>query len=129
MTKTNIVLAAAAAVLAAGCLVLFKDSDGQRNRVRALEAQVAQLQRELRAAKTAPPPVTPDPVAPTSEAPAQVAAPPAARPSSPAVAKPAADANREWRAVLADPAYRRVRLAEARLLLRREYAQVVAELE
>jgi hypothetical protein len=129
MTKTNIVLAAAAAVLAAGSLVLFKDNGGQRNRVRALEAQVAQLQRELTAAKTDPQPVKPDPVAPTSERPAQVAAPPAARPSSPAVAKPAADANREWRAVLADPAYRRVRIAEARQLLRREYAQVVAELE
>ena len=41
MTKTNVVLAAAAAVLAAGCLVLFKDNGGQRTTVRALEAQVA----------------------------------------------------------------------------------------
>jgi|SRR6185503_9019289 len=128
MTKTNIVLAAAAAVLAAGSLVLFKDNGGQRSRVRALEAQVAQLQRELTAAKTAPQPVKPDPVAPTNERPAQVAASPAARPSPPAVAKPAADANREWRAVLADPAYRRVRLAEARLQQQRVYAQVVAEM-
>jgi hypothetical protein len=128
MTKTNIVLAAAAVILGAGCFVLLKDNGGQRNRVGALEAQVAQLQRELTAATTAPEPVTPDPVAPTNERPAPVAPPPAARASTPAVAKPAADANREWRAVLADPAYRRVRIAEARLQQQRVYAQVVAEL-
>jgi hypothetical protein len=128
MTNTNIVLAAAAVVLGAGCLVLFTDDGGQRNRVRVLEAQVAQLQRELTAATTAPEPVTPDPVAPTSERPAQVAAPPAVPPGPPAVAKPAADENREWRAVLADPAYRRVRIEYFRQQLRREHAQVVAEM-
>lgn len=128
MTKTNIVLAATAVVFAAGCFVLFKDTSAQRDRVRALEAQVAQLHREMTADTAASQPVAAETAAPTSEPPAQAAAPPPAQTSTPAVAKPATDANREWRAVLADPAYRRARLAEARLELQRGYPQLVAEL-
>jgi hypothetical protein len=128
MTKANIVLAAAAVVFGAGCFVLFKDTIVQRNRVRALEAQVAQLHREMMADTTASQSVTSDTAAPTSERPAQAAAHPPLQSSTPAVTKPAPAANNEWRAVLADPAYRRARLAEARLELQRGYPQIVSEL-
>ena len=128
MTKTNIVRAAAAVVFGAGCFVLFKDNVAQRNRVRALEAQVAQLHREMMADTTASQSVTSDTPAPTSEPPAQAAALPPSQSSTRAVAKPATATNNERRAVLADPAYRRARLAEARLELQRGYPQLVAEL-
>src|SRR3954452_3245362 len=105
MTKANIVLAAAAVVFGAGCFVLFKDSGAQRNRVHALEAQVAQLRREMMAGTMASQSVTPE-TTPTSEPPAQAAPLPALPLNPPAAAKPAAAANSEWRAVLADPAYR-----------------------
>lgn len=127
MTKTNIVLAATAMAFAVGCFVLFKDNSVQRNRVRALETRAAQLQREMMADTTASQPITSDIAAPASE-PAQPAAPRVSQSSKPAITKPATDPNSEWRAVLADPAYRQARLAEARLQLQREYPQLVAEL-
>lgn len=127
MTKTNIVLAATAMVFAVGCFVLFKDNSVQRNRVRALETRAAQLQREMMADTTASQPITSDIAAPASE-PVQPAAPRVSQSSKPAITKPASDPNSEWRAVLADPAYRQARLAEARLQLQREYPQLVAEL-
>ena len=127
MTKANIVLAATALVLGASCLVLFKDNGAQRNRVRALEAQVAQLQRETTADKASLHPATADTAAASSEPSAQVA-PAAPQSSAPSPAKPPTDANNELRAVLADPAYRRARLAEARLQLQRDYPQLVAAL-
>ena len=127
MTKTNIVLAATAMAFAVGCFVLFKDNSVQRNRVRALETRAAQLQREMMADTTASQPITSDIAAPTSE-PVQPAAPRVSQSSKPAITKPATDPNSEWRAVLADPAYRQARLAEARLQLQREYPQLVAEL-
>lgn len=131
MTKANIVLAAAAVVFAAGCFVLFKDLNAERNRVSALEAQVASLQRDVKAAA-----VTPDTAsAPTSEPLAQAAtvkpAVAAQTPSSrtPAAAKPAeAEDNKQWRAVLADPEYRKARLAEHRLRMQRGYPEIVAAL-
>lgn len=132
MTKTNIVLAAIAVVLAAGCFVLFRDSSAQRDLVRALQARVVQLQREMIANSTASqsdtqaPPA--DTTAPTSAPPAQAATPPPSQASKPVVAKPVVDANRDWVAVLRDPAYRRARLAEARLQLEQGYPQLVAEL-
>jgi hypothetical protein len=128
MTRMNIVLAAAALVFAAGCFVLFKESGAQRDRVRALEAQVAQLQREMTADTTALRPVTSDIAAPISEPPAQPAAPPPTQSNTPAVADPVTAAHNEWRKMLADPAYRRARLAEVRLELQRGYPQLVAEL-
>ena len=128
MTKTNIVLAAAAVLFGAGCFVLFKDTIAQRNRVRALEAQVAQLHREMMADTTASQSATFATPAPTTEPPAQAAALPPSQSSTRAVTKPATAANKEWRAVLADPDYRRARLAEARLELQRGYPQLVAEL-
>src|SRR5262245_59110527 len=114
MAKANIVLAAVAVVFGVGCFVLFKDTSAQRNRVRVLEAQVAQLRREMMANPMASQPVTPD-TASTSEPSAQAAALPASQSNTPAAAKPVTAANSEWRALLADPAYRRARLAEARL--------------
>jgi hypothetical protein len=134
MTKANIVLAATALVFGGSCLVLFKDNGTQRNRVRALEAQVAQLQREFTAARASSQPATSDTAAASNEPFAQgvtqnpAGASPPSRSSAPSVAKPAADANNELRAVLADPAYRRARIAEARLQLQRDYPQLVAAL-
>ena len=49
MTRMNIVLGAAALVFAAGCYLLFTEVNAERDRVAALEAQVAQLQREITA--------------------------------------------------------------------------------
>jgi hypothetical protein len=129
MTRMNIVLGAAALLCAAGCFVLFTEVNDQRDRVRALEAQVDQLQRELSAAATASPPVATNTAAQTTEPPAQPAPPPQPSQSNkPAVTKPAADANREWRRLLADPAYRQARLATVRLDLQRGYPQLVAAL-
>jgi hypothetical protein len=128
MTRTNIVLAAAAVVFGAGCFVLFKDTSAQRTRVHTLEAQVVQLRREMMADTTASQLVTSNTTGPTSEPPVQAAALPPPPSSTPSVAKPATAANNKWRAVLADPAYRQARLAEARLELQREYPQLVAEL-
>jgi polyhydroxyalkanoate synthesis regulator phasin len=124
----NIVLAAAALLCAVGCLVLFTEVNEQRDRVRALEAQVAQLQQEMSATVTTSPAVTTSTAAQTSEPPAQAAATPAPQSSAPAVSKPATAANNEWRQVLADPAYRRARLTAVRLDLQRGYPQLVAEL-
>ena len=133
MTKTNIVLAATAVVFGAGCFILFKDIGAERNRVRALEAQVAQLQREMMVDTTASQAVTSDTAAPTSKPPAQAVpvkpAVAASAPSTPAAAKPAMAQNSEWRAVLADPEYRKARLAERRLeLQQRGYPQLVETL-
>jgi len=126
----NIVLGAAALLFAAGCLVLFTEADDQRDRVRALEGQVAQLQREMSVAAEASPSVERHAAAEASQPPPAPAAPtpPPSQASTPAVAKPATDANREWRRVLADPSYRRARLATARLDLQRAHPQLVAEL-
>ena len=82
MTRMNIVLAAAALVFAAACFVLFKDANDQRDRVRALEAQVTQLQREITTNTTVSQPVADTP-APTIEPPAQAAPPPPAQRSTP----------------------------------------------
>jgi hypothetical protein len=132
MNRMNIVLAATALVFAAGCLVLFTDVNDQRDRVRALEAQAAQLQRELTAAVTASQRVTTNTAARTSEPPAQAVAPAAPQSSSPAstpaVTRPAESGNDDWRKLLADPAYRRAVLAEGRLQMQREYPQLGAEL-
>lgn len=73
MTKTNIVLGAAAVIFGAGCFVLFKDIGAQRDRVRALEAQVAQLHREMKVETTTSQSVTSDTAIPTGEPPAQAA--------------------------------------------------------
>ena len=128
MTRMNIVLAAAALVFAAGSFVLLKESGVQRDRVRALEAQVAQLQREMTAAISSSQPVATNSAVEISQ-PAVQAAPsaPPVQSNTPAVAKPATTAN-QWRKVLADPAYRRARLAEVRLDMQRGYPQLVAEL-
>ena len=128
MTGTNIGLTAAALVFAAGCLVLFTDTSAQRERIRALEAQVAGLQREMTAVTAASRPVTSETAAPHGELPAQPAARSPSQSNTPAVAKPATTANNEWRKLLADPAYRRARLAALRLELQRGYPQLVAEL-
>jgi hypothetical protein len=127
MTKANIILAAAATVFGVGCLVLFKDLSTERNRVLALEAQVAQLQHDLKR-----------PEAAASQSPEQTAlAQPAATSSNEAAgasaaSKPlAANANAEreiQRQVNADPAYRAVRLAERRSELLPEYPQLAADL-
>jgi hypothetical protein len=127
MARTNIVLAAAALLFAAGCLVLFKESNDQRDRVRVLEAQVAQLQRETTTAATSSEAVIPPVPEPTHEQAAQAVVP-APQPSTPAVTKPATAANDEWRRVLADPAYRQTRLAQFRLQLQPGYPQLAAEL-
>jgi len=129
MTRMNIVLALAALVFAASCFMLFKESGAQRDRVRALEAQVAQLQREMTAAIANSQPAATNPAVEISQPPVQAtpAAPPVPS-NTPAVAKPATTANNQWRKVLADPAYRRARLAETRLDLQRGYPQLVAEL-
>ncbi len=134
MTKANIVLAAAAVVFGAGCFVLFKDLSVERNRVSALEAQVASLRRDIEANTNASESVRSDTPAPSSETSAQAAtvkpAVAASTPSSrtPVAAKPAAAATNDWRAVLADPEYRKARLAEHRLRMQRGYPQLVAEL-
>ena len=124
MTKANIALAAAAAVFGVGCLVLFKGLSTERNRVLALEAQVAQLQRDLQR-----------PGAAAAESPEQTAivepatSSNAAASTSAATKPPAASAEREiQRQVNADPAYRAVRLAERRSELLPEYPQLAADL-
>lgn len=133
MTKANIVLAAAAVVFAAGCFVLFKDLSAERNRVKALETQVASLQRDITADMNTSEPAKADTAVLTVEPPAQTArvkpAVPAATPASraPTAAKPAA-AQEQWRAVLADPEYRKSRLAEHRLRMQRGYREIVAAL-
>jgi hypothetical protein len=129
MTKTNVVLAAVATVFGVACLVLYLESSAQRDRVRVLEAQVTQLQREVTTTVAAAQPVTTNAAVEISQPPAQAAPPsPPSQSSTPAVAKPATTANNQWRKVLADPAYRRARLAEVRLDLQRGYPQLVAEL-
>lgn len=125
MTRANIVLAAAAAVFGVGCLVLFKDLSTERNRVHALEAQVAQLQRDPKR-----------PAAAGSESQIETAieqptttSSNAAASTSDATKPPAAIAEREiQRQVNADPAYRAVRLAERRSELLPEYPQLAADL-
>jgi hypothetical protein len=135
MSKANVVLAAAAVVFGSGCFVLFRDLSTERNRVYALEAQVARLQREMKA----PEPVSSDKeTAPTSDPGAEaVAAKPAASSSTSASSTPAAtksvaaerSAERaEWRRVLADPAYREAMRAEQRLRLKPQYPELAAEL-
>lgn len=133
MTKPNIVLAAAAVILGAGCFVLFKDLGAERNRVRALEARVAGLQRNVSADSEAPQPAAPAPETDTAPNNAPTNAPPArdatAKPATAATAASSItpDMN-EWRAVLADPEYRKARLAERRLELQRGYPQLVEAL-
>jgi hypothetical protein len=126
MTKANLVLAAAAAVFGVGCLVLFGALSSERNRVLALEEQVAQLQRDVKRREPAGP-----------ELPAQTAiVQPAATSSNATVSTPAANdpsgnagAERDiQRRLNADPAYRAVRLAERRSELLPEYPQLAADL-
>jgi hypothetical protein len=130
MTKVNLVLAGAAMVFAVGCLVFFSDLRTERTRVHALEAQVAQLQREV----TLPQPAASNgETAPTIEPPAQtVAAQPVAAGSTTAANKPvptqdSADRDRRRR-VLADPAYRAAALADKRLEMQSTYPQLASEL-
>jgi hypothetical protein len=127
MTKANVVLAAAAVVFAAGCLLLFRDLSTERNRVHALEAQVAQLQREVTSTQS-PPPEPPEPTA----VPQPAATPANATASTPAIDKPAvAQANAErdiQRRVNADPAYRGILLSARRAGLQPQHPQLAAEL-
>jgi hypothetical protein len=129
MTKANIVLAATAVIFATGCLVLFTDLGSERDRVRALEAQLASLQRDVSAHSRASQPAASAPeveAAPTEAAPARnVTVKPARAAATPSSAPPD---NSEWRAVLADPEYRKARLAERRLQLQRGYPQLVEAL-
>jgi len=122
------VLAAAALLFAAGCLILLKESSDQRDRVRVLEAQLAQLQHETTTVAPTSEPAEAQAAELTRPQPAQAAAAPAAQPSTPVVTKPATSANDEWRRVLADPVYRRTRLAQVRLELQPGYPALAAEL-
>jgi hypothetical protein len=134
MTKANAVLATATVVFGSGCFVLFRDLGIERNRVQTLEAQLAELKRDLQASE---PTSAREEPAPTSEPPVQaVAATPAASSTSasttPAISKPAAAKRRaeldEWRRMLADPAYREAMRAQHRLQLEPQYAELAAEL-
>jgi hypothetical protein len=126
MTKANIVLAAVAAVFGVGCLVLLRNLGTERTRILALEAQVAQLQRDLQR------PVAAAAESPEQTAPVQSATSSNAAASTAAATKPpaaSASAEREIQPqVNADPAYRAVRLAERRSELLPEYPQLAADL-
>jgi hypothetical protein len=132
MDKTNIVLAAVAVVCGVGCVTLFMNLNAERDHVEALEAQLAQLQHDL---KVPQPPTSDTATPPISEAPAQdVATKPAvaaAASTSQARASPRPTAAEidESGALMADPAYRKARLAEYRLRVQRQgYSHLVAEL-
>jgi hypothetical protein len=126
MTKANVVLAAAAMIFGVGCLVLCRELSTERNRVLALEAQVAKLQHAMKL----PEPAAPDPALQTAMT------EPAATVSNAAVSTPTANhppanatTEREiQRQVNADPAYRAIRLAERRSELLPEYPQLAADL-
>lgn len=133
MTKANAVLAVAAVVLGSGCFVLFRDLGIERDRVQALEAQLARLRRDSEAPEATR---TEEKTASTSKPPVQaVAATPATSSTSvsstPAVSKSAEAKRRaldEWRRMLADPAYRKAMLAQHRLRLQPQYSELAAEL-
>ena len=131
MNKTDIVLVAVAAVCGTACVVLFTNLNSERDRVQALETQVVQLQHDLQAQRPrTSDTATPPPSVPPSQ---DVAAQPAvvtARPTSPAPAatKPSLAEADDSRALMADPAYRKARLAEHRLQVQRGYPQIIAEL-
>lgn len=130
MTKANLVLAAAATLFGVGCLVLFRELSTERHHVHALEAQVAQLQRDLKR----PQPTSSNNETTQADEPSAhtAAAQPVAAPSTPAADKPAptkdtAERDRQRR-ILADPAYRAAALAEQRLDLQPQYPRLASEL-
>jgi hypothetical protein len=134
MTKANAVLAVAAGIFGVGCLVLFRGLSSERTRVHALEAQLAQLQRDVKP----PEPADSDNGTALASEPAQTAPmqPAAASSTStaststtnkPVAAKDTAERDRQRR-VLADPSYRAAARVEERLQLRSEYPQLAAEL-
>ena len=111
MTKANVVLALAAGVFGVGCLVLFRDLSSERTRVHALEAQVAQLQREVKlpepAASDSGPAHANEPAQTAPMQPAAASSTSAASTSAtnkPVAAKNTAERDRQRR-VLADPSY------------------------
>lgn len=130
MTKVNRLLAGTAMVFAVGCLALFLDLRTERGRVHALEAQVAQLQREATRAQPAAPnderaPAT-EPPAPTVAA-QTVAAHPTTAASTPVPTQESAALGR-YRRILADPAYRATALAARRGELQSEHPHLASEL-
>lgn len=127
MTKTNIVLAVAAAVAMSGCFVFLRDLNIEQARVAVLEGKVARLQRDLQAPKA----VIVEPAASRSASPAKPAAAPASAAKTSTASNVAAARKREqeeWRQLNADPAYRAARLAEHRLRLTPQYEEIIAEL-
>ena len=134
MTKANLVLAAAATVLCVGCLVLFRDLSSERSRAHALEAQVAQLQRDM---KRPEPAAFDNGIEPANEPEQSAPEQPAAAPSTTATSTPTTEElfaamNRaehaRQRRMLADPVYRAARVAEQRFELQTEHPQLAAEL-
>jgi hypothetical protein len=130
MTRVNLVLAGAAIVFGVGCLVLFRQLSTERDRVHALDAQVAQLQRQMRppqpaasntetapASEPAAQTVVAQPVAPSAIAPAD----------KPAPTTDSIERDRQRR-ILADPSYRAAALAENRYELQSQYPELASEL-
>jgi outer membrane murein-binding lipoprotein Lpp len=132
MTRVNLVLVGAAAIFAVGCLLLLGDLSTERSRVRALESQVAQLQRDVERPRPA---VASNETASANEPPAKiVATQPAVTPSATAASKPStakktAEREREQqRRILSDPTYRAVAVAEHRRAVHAQYLQLASEL-
>ena len=130
MTKVNLILAGTAMMFAVGCLALLRDLRTERSRVHALEAHVAQLQREA---------IPPQPTASTDETtPAiephtvTVAEQTVTTRSTTAADKPvraqeSAELDR-YRRILADPTYRATALAAKRSELQSEHPRLASEL-
>lgn len=127
MTKANLVLGAAAMLFAAGCLVLVRNLSTERNHVRALETQLAQLPRDVKRPEAAPPepPAQSSAVPPVTTSPATATSMPAA--DKPAAEKDGAELDRQRR-LYADPVYRAAEIASIRLEQQTEYPQLAAEL-
>ena len=137
MTRVNAVLAAATVVLGSGCFVLFRDLGIERERVQALEARLAEVQREFDAPEPAVQstgaPTTTTPESTRGAAPAASATPAPIQPtttqraaSKNAAAKHTAELD-QWRRLMADPAYRAAMVAQHRLRLEPQYADLSAE--
>jgi hypothetical protein len=133
MSKTNPAIAVLALILAAACVLFFRQVRVERDRSERLEAQVTQLQRELNAPQPRPPEQQES--APSSQPPGPApaaASASATSSSSSAHSKPADTKPPEhlvhWRQLLADPAYRDAMRVQHRMQLEPQRADIASAL-
>ena len=131
MSKSNAAIAILGLILTVACLALFRQLGAERSRAQSLEAQVRELQRELKAPQSRPseePESAPAPQLPEST-PAAAAVSPTSTGSS-AQSKPVETTPPEhlaqWRQLLADPAYRNAMRVQHRMQLEPQRADIAS---